>query len=305
MDNEIRVEDEISLADIFGCLLLKIRLIIVLFLVGILLGGTFGFLTSYNVVYYGTEMSFFVSPEKENNEGEDDGDNDKNVIYGTYGDTIIDTMIKYLGTEKAAEEYVSDMEFEGLPKKPDPNDDSLDLVEYTKQVKAYNELINKVKSSLTFSFRKSAESKETDYSESKNFIYVELSVQEEGLYTKEFTAELLRQLQVKIPKIVKATMLNPDENKYVSTGCTLVTPLFPIVECMNESYALKQTIKYAALAGLAVGLLTCIAVVVIDRLDKRVRETEMIEKRLAVPVLGVIPSILPDFDDEQEQGGEK
>ena len=297
MDNEIRTEDEISLADLFACLLAKIQLLIVLLLTGCLLGGVFGYLKSYNVVYYGTEMTFFVSPEKP---GVDkDGEY---VIYGTYGNTVMDTMIRFLSTEKAAEEYVKDMEFEGLPQKPDPE---AEIEVYSQQVKDYDEFIRKVQDSITFRYYQDEEKKEgTDY-ESKNYIYVKLSVQEEGIYTKEFTRELLRQMQVKIPKVVEETMLNPDENTYEKTGCTLVTPLYPMVEWMNESYTLTETIKYAALLGLATLLVACMVVVIIDRLDKRVKEIEQIEKKFDVPVLGVIPTILSLSSESENKGGNK
>jgi capsular polysaccharide biosynthesis protein len=299
MDNEIRTEDEISLADIFACLLAKIRLLIVLLLTGCLIGAVFGYLKSYNVVYYGTEMSFFVSPEKA---GVDD--EKEYVIYGTYGNTVMDTMIRFLSTEKAAEEFVADMELEGLPQKPDPEADD---ETYAKQVKEYDEYIRKVQNSITFRYRQDAKKAEdsTDTTESKNFIYVELSVMEEGIYDKEFTRELLRQMIVKIPKIVSETMLNPDENIYAKTGCTLVTPLYPMVEWMNESYTLTETIKFAALVGLATLLVACIAVVVFDRLDKRVREVELIEKRFNIPVLGVIPTILSQTNEIEKKGGNK
>lgn len=299
MDNEIRTDDEISLADIFSCLLAKIRLLIVLLLTGCLVGAVFGYLKSYNVVYYGTEMSFFVSPEKA---GVDD--EEQYVIYGTYGNTVMDTMIRFLSTEKAAEEFVADMEFEGLPQKPDP---TADEATYAKQVKEYDEYIRKVQDSITFRYRQDAKKAEDnmDTTESKNFIYVELSVKEEGIYNKEFTRELLRQMITKIPEIVSETMLNPDENTYAKTGCTLVTPLYPMVEWMNESYTLTETIKFAVLVGLATLLVACIVVVVLDRLDKRVKEVELIEKRFNIPVLGVIPTILSQTTEEDKKGGNK
>ena len=299
MDNEIRTDDEISLADIFACLLAKVRLLIVLLLTGCLVGAVFGYMKSYNVVYYGTEMSFFVSPEKA---GVDD--EEEYVIYGTYGNTVMDTMIRFLSTEKAAEEFVADMELEGLPQKPDPEADD---ATYARQVKEYDEYIRKVQDSITFRYRQDAKKAEdnSDTTESKNFIYVDLSVKEEGIYDKEFTRELLRQMIVKIPQIVSETMLNPDENTYAKTGCTLVTPLYPMVEWMNESYTLTETVKFAALVGLATLLVACIAVVVLDRLDKRVREVELIEKRFNVPVLGVIPTILSQTNEFEKKGGNK
>ncbi len=298
MDNEVRTDDEISLADIFSCLLAKIRVLIVLLLTGCLVGAVFGYLKSYNVVYYGTEMSFFVSPEK----GGVDEDKEY-VIYGTYGNTVMDTMIRFLSTEKAAEEFVADMEFEGLPQKPDPDADD---VTYAKQVKEYDSYIRKVQNSITFRYKQDATEKvDASDIESKNFIYVELSVKEEGIYDKEFTRELLRQMITKIPQIVSETMLNPDENTYAKTGCTLVTPLYPMVEWMNESYTLTETIKFAALVGLATLLVACIVVVVVDRLDKRVKEIELIEKRFNVPTLGVIPTILSQSGEVNKKGGIK
>ena len=294
MENEMMTQDEISIADIFSCLLSKLRLIIVLFLIGVVLGGTFGYLKSYNVVYYGTQMSFFVSPEvTSNNTGEDN-----NIFAGTYSQTVMDTMIKLLSTEKTAEEFVSGMDIEGLPKKPDP---TAEPNVYANQVKEYNELINTVKDSLTFTYNET-EKKEANTidNESKNFIYVVLEVKEEGFYTKEFTAQLITQLEEKIPKIVERTMLNPDINKY-KTNCILVMPLYPIVECMNENYTLTETIKFGAIFGLAVALISCIVVIAADRLDNRVKETEQIEKKVGVPVLGVIPTIFSQDETETRE----
>lgn len=299
MEEEMKVEDEFSLADIFASLLAKLRILIVLFLTGCLIGGALGYLKSYDVVYYGTEMTFFVSPEKAGGDGED------NVIYGTYGNTVMDTMIRYLSTEKAAEEFISDMEFDGLPQKPDEKAESS---VYASQVKAYAAFIKKVQNSLSFYYKADGSTEvESSDTESKNFIYVTLSVREEGIYDKAFTAELLRQIRVKIPEIVEETMLNPDEDMYVKTGCTLVTPLNPMVEWMNERYTLTETIKFAALIGIATLLLSCVAVVVFDRLDKRIKEYEIIEKKFNIPVLGVIPEILTlkEEAEAKAKGGKK
>ena len=289
MEERERVENEISLKDVFNVLLDKIKLVVIVFLTGCLLGGVFGYAKSYDVVYYGTDLTFFVSPKKStDNEGDDS-------IYGTYGNTVMDSMVKLLSTEKSISYYLEDME--GVPKKP-VYEEGMDEEVYADEVLAYNEFIYKVKKSLTFTYKEdgSVEVESSD-TESKNFIYVTLSVQEEGDFDKEFTRIFLGHLQLKIPKVVEGSMLNPDESQFEQTSCTLVTPLYPIVKVMNEGYALKQTFKYAVLFGLASFLLVCAIVIMMDRMDKRIKDAEKIEEKFNIPLLGTIPS-LPFPSDE-------
>ena len=88
MEENMSVENEISLSEIFALLWKKVKLILVLCLTGCFVGGVFGYAKSYDVVYYGTELTFFVTPKKTS-----DGDKQE-VIYGTYGNTILDSMVK-------------------------------------------------------------------------------------------------------------------------------------------------------------------------------------------------------------------
>jgi capsular polysaccharide biosynthesis protein len=58
---------------------------------------------------------------------------------------------------------------------------------------------------------------------------------------------------------------------------------------------LKTAIKYGLLLGAAVFVLTCVALIVIDRSNKRIRDYELTFEKFGVPVLGVVPTI-----DERE-----
>ena len=293
MEERERVENEISLKDVFNVLLDKIKLVVIVFLTGCLLGGAFGYAKSYDVVYYGAELTFFVSPKKSTDkEGND-------IIYGTYGNSIIDSMVRLLSTEKSISDYISGIE--GVPEKP-VYEEGMDENVYAEKVIAYNKFIRKVKESLTFTYKEDGSTEvESGDTESKNFIYVKISVKEEGEFNKEFTRKLLGQLQVKIPKVVEDSMLNPDENNFAQTNCTLVTPLYPMVKVMNEGYVVNQTFKFAVLLGLASLILICAIVIIMDRVDKRIKDAERIEEKFNIPLLGTIPSIPLSKD---ENGGD-
>lgn len=297
MEEKLNTAEEFSLSDILSALVSKLKLLIVLFLTGCFLGGALGFLKSHDVVYYGSDLTFFVSPESKQ-------EDDEESFQGVYGYAIMDTMVRYLRTEKATEVFVESMDFEafGLPQKPDPELSKTDPSLYSKQVLAYDAFIRKVKSSLNFYYKEDGSAPVSSANtESNNYIYVTLSVKQEGIFDKKFTGELLRQLQVKVPQVIKSRMVNPDPSRYQGTNCELVTPLYPMVEWMNQSYVIKETIKFAVVVGAIVLFLACIVVIVVDRLDKRIKDVEVIQKKFGVPVLGVIPSNASKEEDEIEK----
>lgn len=294
MEENMTTENEISLSEIFALLWKKVRLILILCLTGLFVGGVFGYAKSYDVVYYGTELTFFVSPKKTT-------DNDKQeVIYGTYGNTIMDSMVKLLSTEKSIGAYLSGIE--GVPEKP-VYTEGMDLAVYENAVKEYNKYVYSVKQSLEFTYKKEEKSSQTTDTESKNFIYVTIKVRESEKLSKEFTRQLLIKIQKEIPAVVEEAMLNPDESQYSQTSCTLVTPLYPMVEVMNPNYTLTETLKFAVLLAFAMFVVTCAAIIINDRMDKRIRETERLEAKFNVPLLGTIPTI--DMSNEAEGGESK
>lgn len=294
MQDKTIVENEISLADIFSVLLAKIKLILIVFLSSCLIGGVIGYAKSYDVVYYGTELTFFVSPRKTTDE------EGKEVIYGSYLNTIMDSMVRVLSTEKSISEYLSGIE--GVPEKP-VYTEGMNESAYANKVVEYSRYVQKVKSSLSFSYKEDG-SKYVDANdtESRNFIYVTLSVREDGEFNKEFTRQLLGQLQVKIPEIVQDAMAT-DKNQYEQTSCTLMNPLYPMVEYMNAGYTTNQTLKMSVLLGFIALVLTCAVLIVMDRMDKRIKDVESLEMKFNVPVLGIIPNIT--FSQDENGGDEK
>lgn len=287
------VENEISLAEIFSVLFAKLKLIIIVFISGCLLGGAIGYANSYDVVYYGTELTFFVTPKKTTDE---DG---KEAIYGSYLTTIMDSLVRVLSTEKSISDYLDGIE--GVPEQP-VYTEGMDQREYAQKVNEYNRYLQKVKSSLNFYYKEDGtKNVEANDTESKNFIYVTLSVREEGVFDKEFTRQLLSQIQVKIPEIVQEAM-KTDESQYAKTSCTLMTPLFPMVHFMNAGYAFNQTLKFALLLGFAALVLVSVVLIIMDRMDKRIKNPEELESKFNIPLLGTIPSI---NIQQEENGGEQ
>ena len=72
---------------------------------------------------------------------------------------------------------------------------------------------------------------------------------------------------------------------------------------MNKTYTLTETIKWSLIAGVGLFLLACVAVILVERLDQRIKDSETIERKLGIPVLGVIPNYAFGEDSENKKGG--
>ena len=95
MKEELQVEEELSLSDIFRTLLNKIKLLIIVLLAGVIVGGTVGGLVTMNTHYYGTEIQFYVNPKEK-----EQGANESTYgVYGAYGAHVMDNMIKLLESD--------------------------------------------------------------------------------------------------------------------------------------------------------------------------------------------------------------
>lgn len=120
MEENIQVEEGISLMDIIRLLLGRIKLLILVVLIGGILGGALAVFRTYDVNYYGTSMEFYVNPEKpKENTG---GSESQYGVYGAYGRHVMDNMVKLLDSESFTEKLI----LNGLPLPLIPGSEDVD-----------------------------------------------------------------------------------------------------------------------------------------------------------------------------------
>ena len=114
MEENFRKEEEgISLMDIVRLLLNKIKILVLVVLIGGILGGAFAVWKTYDVNYYGTSVEFYVNPEKPKNSA--NNSESQYGVYGAYGKHVMDNMVKLLSSESFAELLILNGEI--LPEK--------------------------------------------------------------------------------------------------------------------------------------------------------------------------------------------
>ena len=408
MEENIRTQEEISLGDIFKILLKKIKVLILALIIGALVGAGFGVIRTFDVKYYGTSVSFYVNPKKDNNSITNDS---QYGVYGAYGWHVMDNMTRLLASESFAEELMLDSD--GLPLDGSegdgynllPETDNREAInakmaetsaplaaakaaseaadkaraETADKLKVYNEAnaeynrllasnsnnvqkddvdiakgiaenakadwqtaveaednaeqaefdawekANEAVEAVRVEWRKTAlyqsyvqkitrsiaysyvdeEDADADVSElAKSFIYVKISVlEDEGA----FANFLFDRVNKVLPEYVETNMAVP--SGYVGTNCQRITRLDK-VQRTNEGYMTSTAIKYALILGAAALVVACVAVIIIDRSNKRLRDYELTFEKFGVPVLGVVPTIdereyTAKTEQEQTTGVEK
>ncbi|MBQ7770350.1 MAG: hypothetical protein IJ373_04090, partial [Clostridia bacterium] len=109
MENNFQKEEGISLMDIVRLLLSKIKLLILLVIIGGFIGGAFSVWQTKDVKYYGSQVRFYVNPENPTVSADGSGLNTSGSeygVYGAYGEHIMDNMVKLLNEEAFAEEML-------------------------------------------------------------------------------------------------------------------------------------------------------------------------------------------------------
>ncbi len=282
MQEEIQSENELSLSDIFYALLSKIKILILVFVLGCMAGVGLGFVTTFGVHYYGTNLEFYITPTLK--EGGTVSGESTNAVYGAYGKNVMDNMVKLLSSESFTATLIDNKGQEGgLPDKDEYTVTKYD--EHGEVTKEYAKLLNKVQNAISFSYILANESSNTN-DLARSFIYVEISVL--GDSNEQFAKDLLKVVKVAVPAYIEANMIIP--SGYDGTSCSSTTVL-EAIHRTNENYARNTMIKYAALLGLASLVVACVVVVIVDRSDKRLRDYDLVAKKFNVPVLGVIPAI--------------
>ncbi|MBE5744974.1 MAG: hypothetical protein E7355_02435 [Clostridiales bacterium] len=130
MEENLQKQNEISIMEIFRLLLSKLKLIILIVIAGALLGAGIGFLRTHNVEYYGTEMKFYINPNKNSGDAVSDS---QYGIYGAYNKNVLNNMVELLDSEAFAEKLL--LNEKGLPKK-----ERLDALEKKKSTLTGKEL---------------------------------------------------------------------------------------------------------------------------------------------------------------------
>jgi hypothetical protein len=245
-------------------------------------GVGLGFVTTFGVHYYGTNLEFYITPTLK--EGGTVSGESTNAVYGAYGKNVMDNMVKLLSSESFTATLIDKKGQEGgLPDKDEYTVTKYD--EHGEITKEYAKLLNKVQNAISFSYILANESSNTN-DLARSFIYVQISVL--GDSNEQFAKDLLKVVKVAVPAYIEARMIIP--SGYDGTSCSSTTVL-EAIHRTNENYARNTMIKYAALLGLASLVVACVVVVIVDRSDKRLRDYDLVAKKFNIPVLGVIPAI--------------
>jgi hypothetical protein len=99
---------------------------------------------------------------------------------------------------------------------------------------------------------------------------------------------LLDRVKRIVPLYVEENMTVPAE--YDGTNCQRITRTDSI-RLTNPNFTTNQAIKYAILTAAIFFVAACVVIILLDKSDKRLRDTEIITRKLNVPLLGVVPTI--------------
>lgn len=176
----------------------------------------------------------------------------------------------------------------------EPRKTVFDLWEQTEK---YQKTIRRFSSAVHFSFLLSNEDIKDANKFARSFIYADLSVYGEA--NKEFAADVYNILKDLVPEYVEANMAIPQG--YAGTNCQRISRNDGIFQ-LNQGEARPQAIKSAFIAALAVGVIACVAIIIIDRSDKRLRDCDVITRDFQVPILGIVPTIEMNDNNTAKKG---
>lgn len=153
----------------------------------------------------------------------------------------------------------------------------------------YVDMLTFYKNSVSFSYLAEGADYEDANNLARSFIYVKISVThsdaQEGV---RIATNLLNRVKKVVPQYVEENMTVPDG--YSGTNCQRITRTDDIT-LTNPHYTTKQAIKYGILAALAAAVVAAVLIVILDQSDKRLRDPDLLSRKLNVPLLGIVPTI--------------
>ncbi len=109
MQDKMQTQDEINLMDILRLFIRKLKVLLIVVLIAVVVGGSVGYFKTRNENYFGTTVAFYVNPQKDENSDKES----EYGVYGSYGENVMDNMVKLLSSEMFAETLMLDKN--GLP----------------------------------------------------------------------------------------------------------------------------------------------------------------------------------------------
>lgn len=267
MQEEVQTEDEISLSDIFRALWAKVWILVAALILGIAIGGGFGFLRYYNVHYYGADVTYFVWGIKTETTTSGDGETQTTTTQ-FISDTTIQRIINILPSNDFQRELMKN-----LP-------EAADIEQGSEEEREFFRLLDE---SVSYSFL-----------ENTSQITAAVSV----LNDEQLAAHLLDSINSTLPTYI-TDWLQTDPSIEVEFR------LLYDINCrlLNPHQWVTEGIKYGALLGLAALVIACVAVVVVDRTDTRLRDYHKVAQKFNLPVLGVIPRISESHEAAAQKDG--
>ena len=247
---ENQATGELSLLDVIKILWKKVKLILIIFLASIVVGGGIGAVMAIGQDYYGTEIQFYINPSQKEDGSSSDSDSNYGV-YGSYGDNVMETMIKLLESHLFTEQLI-----EGWERTP---------VKYAEDGSinpAYKRFIYALEDVISYEYATTENAAVVSNNLAKSFIIIKIEIRANNQELVSFAQELLGRLRKVVPEYVTAHMIVP--SGFVGTNCKEITTISEI-EHLNEGYALTNAIKYAIILGAATLIVTCVLLVIIDR----------------------------------------
>ena len=319
-DIQEQKQNEIGIADIFRILLKKIRLLLIVLIVGAIVGGLFGFFRYKDEKFYGSEVKYEISIRAtttfyENGVQAGDPEPDAAPNY-VYKEEHLSMLVDHLNSDNFLLEILKEFAPESVVQNVTVNGEvDLDDDSVTEEAKAkFLSYMKFVSSSISYSYDHSVNPnafsmlvsvRNDEEAAAKLLKAAKKLVQEEVSGTKDEEGNILRPGRIIVPASTKTV----EGNRWAVTSYTAECDPMTINRSheLNAGYAKKKTILFAALFGLGALIVACVIAVIADNSDERLRDYESFSKSLGVPVLGVIPSIdkLSDYGYKQKHKGGK
>jgi hypothetical protein len=204
MENQV-YKDELSFFDVIKILWKKAKLILIIFLSSVVVGGAVGAVTAIGQDYYGTEIEFYINPSEKDDGSSSDSDSNYGV-YGSYGDNVMETMIKLLKSHLFTEQLI-----EGWERTP---------VKYAEDGSinpAYKRFIYALEEVISYEYLTTENASVTSNNLAKSFIIIQIKIRANNQELISFAEELLGRLRTAVPAYVTAHMIVP--SGFAGTNC--------------------------------------------------------------------------------------